>query len=239
MKIIMTNPEKGYEVLCLVRDDHTVMVSHESLCDGLRANNGVDYPVGYKVTSCQAYLCKEGTLWIDPNCMVLKDEPKDCPLESGLDLERQYGQWADNAVKILKERLNTPKSYLNMRVILQYFKEPIEISDDWMWNATNMSVRCGKKVSDWLDEKRTSRTLHAFMNRYRMPQDKLVKIVCGGGNRHAPGLWLSDRLMPEFFSWLSADFSVLFDDAITDMLQKAGMNTNATEISTLSFTTSK
>lgn len=243
MQIIMTNPDKGYEVLCMVKSGE-VMVSRQSLFDGMEKVIGPDCKRIYTVVNTDAYMDAAGVVWISKEFAV--SVRGRCESSNVLELEKVYVNWVREATSKLSDKLVAPESCLNMSVIPDAFEEPVRITDEGLWYATGMARQYRKNISDWLANKDTQDIINKISEYGYSNGLPLMRIVMGGDSKAAQGLWLHDRIVRYFCEWLSVDLRVKFIDLfnkasmnMADVFAKLAQETKATEIPVPSFTTSK
>ena len=170
-----------------------------------------------------------------------------CESSNVSELEKAYVNWVREATSKLSDKLVAPESCLNMSVIPDAFEEPVRITDEGLWYATDMARQYGKEVSKWLANKNTQDMIDEISECYHSTDKPLVRIVKGGNNKSAQGVWLHDHIVREFCGWLSVGLRVKLDSITIDLFHKAGMSmvdvfakfvqeTKATEIPVPSFT---
>lgn len=84
-------------------------------------------------------------------------------------------------------------------------------------NATAMCEAFGKKVNNWLRNKRTISYIAALEKRYANSRYGLVRSQQGGTQQ---GTWIHEKLVLDLTRWLNPDFAVWCDEKIAELLSK-------------------
>ncbi len=98
---------------------------------------------------------------------------------------------------------------------LAFNNNPIHISRDAWFNATDMTRAFNKRPADWLKQKETKGYIALLCKRYKVTENHFIKTQKGKGRA---GTWLHRKLAIRFAQWLSAEFAIWCDEVIEEII---------------------
>lgn len=102
-----------------------------------------------------------------------------------------------------------------MAEIIKIFEgQEITISEDGMWNATQMCKKFNKKVNDFFRLQQTDRFLESLKKKHNFSDSDLIRTAQGGNNQSEQGTWVHRKIALKLAAWLNTDFEVWVYDVI-------------------------
>lgn len=146
----------------------------------------------------------EGRYWIDEqglkNVMF-------AVTARGSGYPKAFKQWLDDELTEYKAQVTSLPAIQPMAHILQYFGQPIEINEQGMWNATQMSDIFRKKTNDWLKLQSTKDQIALIACESKIPDSQLVVTHRGNSSSFSQGTWIHEELVIELARWLNPPFA--------------------------------
>ncbi len=100
---------------------------------------------------------------------------------------------------------------------LAFNNNPIHISRDAWFNATDMARVFNKRPAEWLRLPETEKYIDALCRKSKVGKSHFVK-TRKGGSVATRGTWFHRKLAVRFAQWLSVDFSIWCDEVVEERI---------------------
>lgn len=103
-------------------------------------------------------------------------------------------------------------------VRLDYQGLTVSFNEEGWINATEIAIKHGKRVADWLENRDTKNYIEVLADVLEVPKKALLKVKRGGRGK-SDATWFHPKLAVPFARWLDVRFAVWCDLQIDSLLK--------------------